>query len=184
MTKELPASVGAELLDINRISIYYKGTPVSEQESSNVSYIEGQLSLFDQLEIDESIQEPEILNVTAHEKKKSRAIHDELAKNVPIRTVELEGDMRNCFCCNTSLEDIGSKVVREEIPITPIGNKLSAQFTLICSLSFLLNLATVLCKTPQLCAMFRSLNPKFFMRWISQYLVIRCDLLYLKLHPR
>ena len=31
-TKELPASVGAKLLYINRTSIYYKGTPVSEEE--------------------------------------------------------------------------------------------------------------------------------------------------------
>lgn len=32
-TKEIPASVGAkQLLDINRISIYYKGIPVSEVE--------------------------------------------------------------------------------------------------------------------------------------------------------
>ncbi len=31
-TKELPASVGANLLDINRTSIYYKGNSVSEVE--------------------------------------------------------------------------------------------------------------------------------------------------------
>ena len=31
-TKELPVSVGAKLLDINRTSIYYKGIPVSEAE--------------------------------------------------------------------------------------------------------------------------------------------------------
>ena len=31
-TKELPASVGAKLLDINRTSIYYKSLPVSEEE--------------------------------------------------------------------------------------------------------------------------------------------------------
>ena len=31
-TKELPASVGARLLGINRTSIYYKSTPVSEEE--------------------------------------------------------------------------------------------------------------------------------------------------------
>ena len=31
-TKELPASVGAKLLDINRTSIYYKGTPISDEE--------------------------------------------------------------------------------------------------------------------------------------------------------
>ena len=32
MTKEIPASTGACLLDVNRTSIYYKGTPVSEAE--------------------------------------------------------------------------------------------------------------------------------------------------------
>ena len=31
-TKEIPASVGAKLLDINRTSIYYKGTPASAEE--------------------------------------------------------------------------------------------------------------------------------------------------------
>ena len=32
MTEELPASVGAKLLDINRTSIYYKNLPISEEE--------------------------------------------------------------------------------------------------------------------------------------------------------
>ena len=31
-TKEIPASTGAKLLDVNRTSIYYKGVPVSEEE--------------------------------------------------------------------------------------------------------------------------------------------------------
>ncbi len=31
-TKEIPASVGAKLLDINRTSIYYKGSPISDEE--------------------------------------------------------------------------------------------------------------------------------------------------------
>lgn len=31
-TKEIPASVGAKLLDINRTSIYYKGSNVSDEE--------------------------------------------------------------------------------------------------------------------------------------------------------
>ena len=31
-TKEIPASTGASLLDVNRNSIYYNGTPVSEEE--------------------------------------------------------------------------------------------------------------------------------------------------------
>ena len=32
MTKEIPASVGAKLLDINRTSIYSKTSPVSDEE--------------------------------------------------------------------------------------------------------------------------------------------------------
>ncbi|WP_378958227.1 hypothetical protein [Mediterraneibacter gnavus] len=31
-TKELPVKTGARLLDINRTSIYYNGTPVSQEE--------------------------------------------------------------------------------------------------------------------------------------------------------
>ena len=71
---------------------------ISSEKSSNLPYIDGQLSLFDQLEIDEPIQEPELSNVTAHKKKKSRATHDELTKNVLTRTIdlELEGDAHNC----------------------------------------------------------------------------------------
>jgi len=32
MTKELPAQKGAELLEVNRTSIYYQGTPISSEE--------------------------------------------------------------------------------------------------------------------------------------------------------
>ncbi len=31
-TKEIPASIGAKLLDINRTSIYYKRSPISDEE--------------------------------------------------------------------------------------------------------------------------------------------------------
>jgi putative transposase len=31
-TKELPVSTGAKLMSINRTSVYYQGTPTSEQE--------------------------------------------------------------------------------------------------------------------------------------------------------
>ena len=94
---------------------------ISSEKSSNVPGIDGQLSLFEQLGIDEPVQAPETTTVAAHEKKKPRATHDELAKNIPTRTVELtlEGDDRNCPYCNTPMDDIGSKVVREEIRITP-----------------------------------------------------------------
>src|SRR5574344_2501427 len=94
---------------------------ISSEKSSNVRGIDGQLSLFEQLGVDEPVQIPETITVSEHEKKKSRSTHDELAKNIPIRTVDLtlEGDDKNCPYCNTPMEDIGSKVVREEIHITP-----------------------------------------------------------------
>ena len=94
---------------------------ISSERSSNVLSIDGQLSLFEQLGVDEPAQSPETSTVSSHEKKKPRATHDELAKNVPVRTVDLtlEGDDLNCPYCNTPMEEIGSKVVREEIHITP-----------------------------------------------------------------
>lgn len=94
---------------------------ISSEKSSNIPGVEGQLSMFAQLGIGEPVHELETITVTAHEKKKSRATHDELAKNVPVRTVDLtlEGEDLNCPYCNTPMEEIGSKVVREEIHITP-----------------------------------------------------------------
>gem|GEM_PF-2276563 len=73
--------------------------------------------MFDPLGIDEPVQVPETISVASHEKKKSRATHEELAKYVPITTIdlELEGAALHCPYCNTNMEDIGSKVVREEI---------------------------------------------------------------------
>lgn len=94
---------------------------ISSEKSSHVSGIDGQLSLFEQPEEDESAQTPETISVSSHEKKKSRATHDELAKNVPVRIIDLvlEEDELNCPYCSTPMEEIGSKVIREEIRITP-----------------------------------------------------------------
>src|SRR5574344_1880975 len=58
---------------------------ISSEKSSNVPGIDGQLSLFEQLGIDEPVKAPETTTVAAHEKKKPRATHDELAKNIPIK---------------------------------------------------------------------------------------------------
>ena len=94
---------------------------ISSEKSANVPGIDGQLSLFDPLGIDEPVQVLETISVASHEKKKSRATHEELARYVPITTIdlELEGAALNCPYCKTKMEDIGSKVVREEIRITP-----------------------------------------------------------------
>ena len=39
-TKELPVKTGAALLDINRTSVYYKGTPISQEELDRKSIID------------------------------------------------------------------------------------------------------------------------------------------------
>ena len=39
-TKELPVKTGAALLDINRTSVYYKGTPISQEELDCKSIID------------------------------------------------------------------------------------------------------------------------------------------------
>ena len=39
-TKELPVKTGAALLDINRTSVYYKGTPISQAELDCKSIID------------------------------------------------------------------------------------------------------------------------------------------------
>lgn len=97
---------------------------ISSERSSKISYIQGQLSLFDELGIEktESCDEyNDTITVTAHKKRKARATHDELAKNIAIRVVdfELTYDDLNCPYCNTPMEEIGTKVVREVIHITP-----------------------------------------------------------------
>lgn len=53
---------------------------ISSEKSSNVPGFDGQFSLFDQLGVDGPVQVPETTAVASHEKKKSRATHDELAK--------------------------------------------------------------------------------------------------------
>ena len=80
---------------------------ISSAKSSNVSGIDGQLSLLDPLGIDEPVQVPETISVASHEEKKSCATHEELARYVPIKTIdlELEGDALNCPNYNTKMED-------------------------------------------------------------------------------
>ena len=62
-----------------------------------------------------------MIHIVSHTKRKPRATHDEIAKNVPATVVNLtlEGDDLNCPYCNTPMVEIGTKTVREEIKITP-----------------------------------------------------------------
>ena len=93
---------------------------ISSERTSKQFDIDGQLSLFD-TDANNQEAESEIIQIASHTKRKPRATHDEIAKNVPSTIVDLtlEGDDLNCPYCNTPMVEIGTKTVREEIKITP-----------------------------------------------------------------
>ena len=93
---------------------------ISSERTARQFDIRGQLSLFD-TDANSQEAEPEMIQIVSHTKRKPRATHDEIAKNVPATVVNLtlEGDDLNCPYCNTPMVEIGTKTVREEIKITP-----------------------------------------------------------------
>lgn len=90
--------------------------------------IEGQLSLFDELEVtaDEAKAAEEARALAeeldarnAETPKKKRKTNPERFKNVPVVNVYLEPDDKNCPECGTKLKRIGEEYVRSEIEYTP-----------------------------------------------------------------
>ena len=88
---------------------------ISSEKTSKQFNIDGQLSLFDTDGNSQEASEPEMIQIASHTKKKPRATHDEIAKNVPATVVNLtlEGEDLNCPYCNTPMVEIGTKTVRE-----------------------------------------------------------------------
>lgn len=72
---------------INELKHKIFGT--SSEKSSHVSSIAGQLSLFGEPE-EEKQQEPEMMDVVSHKKRKPRSTHDKLAKNIPVTIIDLK----------------------------------------------------------------------------------------------
>lgn len=76
---------------------------ISSEKTSKQFNIDGQLSLFDTSDNSQEASKPEMIQIASHTKRKPRATHDEIAKNVPATVVNLtlEGEDLNCPYCNT-----------------------------------------------------------------------------------
>ena len=96
------------------------------KESSAV--IEGQLSLFNEAEVEgaSETEEPdteELLGDRINRKKgkKKRGTHDDILGNIPEEKVviRLKGENRKCDWCGNEMDVLGEKYVREELHIVP-----------------------------------------------------------------
>jgi len=85
--------------------------------------IEGQLSLFNEAEIeaDSSVAEPITKDVSGYKRTNPKTKREELIKDLPIREVlcEIPDDELYCPNCFTDLKQIGKEVVREELEYIP-----------------------------------------------------------------
>ena len=81
-----------------------------------------QLSIFNEAEstFDLTVPEPEITEVKAHYRKRTRLITDKLPKNLPVEVIEHELPTKGCVCpdCGSQLHTMG-KEIREELKIIP-----------------------------------------------------------------
>lgn len=97
-----------------------KFSPSSEKTPKQV---EGQLSLFNEAEIeaDATIEEPIKKTVKGYTRTSTKTKREELIKDLPVREVLCESapeDM-NCPRCNSELRPIGKETVREELEYIP-----------------------------------------------------------------
>ncbi|MCI7189124.1 MAG: IS66 family transposase zinc-finger binding domain-containing protein, partial [Lachnospiraceae bacterium] len=86
----------------------------------------GQIHLFNEAEAaaDSSVPEPTLEEVVGGYKrtsKKQKATREEILAGLPVVEVPctVPDEDRNCPYCNTPMEVIGKKVVREELRIIP-----------------------------------------------------------------
>lgn len=94
--------------------------PSSEKTPKQV---EGQLSLFNEAEIeaDASVPEPISKEVKGYVRKNPKTKREEIIKDLPVREIlcETAKDEQYCDHCNSTLRAIGKEVVREELEYIP-----------------------------------------------------------------
>ena len=100
-----------------------KGKFGSSSEKTPKSEIEGQLSLFNEAEIEANptIGEPIKKRVDGYYRKNPRTKREELIKDLPVREVlcDILEEDRYCVQCDTPLKPIGKETVREELEYIP-----------------------------------------------------------------
>lgn len=95
--------------------------------------VPGQMSLFDEIESEAAVSEPEPeLTIVKEHKRKSKATHDEIFKGIKTETVEiaLPEDEQVCPECGSKLEVIGREYVRRELEFIPASLKIKEYYAL------------------------------------------------------
>ena len=95
----------------------------SSSEKTPKDEIDGQLSLFNEAELDADATalEPIVKDVKGYKRRGSKTRREELIKDLPVREVPctLPDDEQFCDHCGTPLKILGTQVVREELEYIP-----------------------------------------------------------------
>lgn len=95
----------------------------SSSEKTLKNQMEGQLSLFNEaeVEVDDSVKEPITIDVNGYKKSAAKTTREELIKDLPVREVlcESDDDDMQCPYCKTELKPVGKETVREELEYIP-----------------------------------------------------------------
>lgn len=102
---------------------YLTGKLYGRSSEKTSALAEGQMSLFDEVEIEADINAPEptLKEVQNYRRKKFNGQRAELLKNLPRikRLCSLVEEDRFCEACNTNLVSVGEELVRSEIEFIP-----------------------------------------------------------------
>ena len=105
------------------LSIIRKGKFASSSEKTSKKQFEGQLSLFNEAEVEANadVSEPIEEDVKGYKRRACKTKRDEILKDLPVREVlcTLVEEDQYCGNCNTKLKVLGTKVVREELEYIP-----------------------------------------------------------------
>ena len=105
------------------LSIIRKGKFASSSEKTSKKQFEGQLSLFNEAEVEANadVSEPIEEDVKGYKRRASKTKRDEILKDIPVREVvcTLVEEDQYCGNCNTKLKVLGAKFVREELEYIP-----------------------------------------------------------------
>ena len=125
--EEQTAQLNQTIANLNETVEYLKKKLfASSSEKSNKDVFPGQINLFNEAEAaaDPSVPEPtleEAVRGYNRQARKPKAAREEILAGLPVIEVPctVPDEDRNCPYCNTPMEVIGKKVVREELRITP-----------------------------------------------------------------
>lgn len=125
--EEQTAQLNQTIANLNETVEYLKKKLfVSSSEKAKKDGFPGQMDLFNEAEAvaDPSVPEPtleEVVGGYKRQARKTKATREEILAGLPVIEVPctVPDEDRNCPYCNTPMEIIGKKVVREELRIIP-----------------------------------------------------------------